>query len=303
MRVIFSYFLAQLLRASNPFHLAAVLCLPKHQKREKMQEIVFGGKTTLKAMGGEGEPLEKNGAGSQKAKKLSSTGDKMTPESPTCAIDADQLIMRDKIDLERAGQKKDKVAGFSAFTPGHDDNLLFAKVAPSILKTPPPPPQPAPAVTPSVPYSEPVPVPSCTTDLNDSNLLLLVQLDRPGRAAEAKCAPAVLEPAPAAFAAAPVLAPVVHSAPASAGPALALGDSNFLLLAEFAHVVRDTLALRGIQVQDFRSTLLQRITGLDPKHVFQGAALADRSIGMDDSFDKEKVWNGQRISSVSAFSR
>ena len=117
--------------------------------------------------------------------------------------------------------------------------------------------------------------------LNDSNFLLLVQL------MEAKVAPAA--PAPSA------------AAPAGVPPAL--DDSNFLLLAEFAHVVRDTLALRGIQVQDFRSTLLQRITGLDPKHVFQGAALADRSIGMDDSFDKEKVWNGQRISSVSAFSR
>ena len=88
---------------------------------------------------------------------------------------------------------------------------------------------------------------------------------------EAKVAPEAPEPAPAAFAA----APVVQSAPASAraiaaalgpppaGAPPALGDSNFLLLAEFAHVVRDTLALRGIQVQQFlpiRSTL-QKTTG------------------------------------------
>ena len=33
-------------------------------------------------------------------------------------------------------------------------------------------------------------------------------------------------------------------------PAPALGDTNFLLLAEFAHVVRDTLALRGLQVPE-----------------------------------------------------
>ena len=73
---------------------------------------------------------------------------------------------------------------------------------------------------------------------------------------EAKVTP---EPAPATFAAAPVLTPVVPApssaravaaalAPPLAGAAPVLGDSNFLLLAEFAHVVQDTLALRGIQV-------------------------------------------------------
>ena len=190
----------------------------------------------------------------------------MTPDSPTCAIDADELIMRGKIGFERAGQageEKDKVVGFSA------------KVAPSSLEAPlppppppPPPRQPPPAVTPTAPYSEPVPVPSCTNALNDSNFLLLVQLDRPGRASEesepgrvgtkrmeAKVAP---EPAPAAFAAAPVVpapssarAVAAALAPPLAGAAPVLGDNNFLLLAEFAHVVQDTLALRGIQVQQF----------------------------------------------------
>ena len=265
VRVIFSYYLAQLLRASNPFHLAAVFYLPKPQKRENLQEMVSRGKTTLKAIG------------------------KMTPESPTCAIDADQLIMRDRINLEGAGEaggEKDKMVDFSTLTPGHADDLLFAKVTPSsLMAAPPPPPSPPPqpptAVTLTAPYSKPAPVPSRRTDLNDNNFLLLVQLDRPGRAAEenetgkvakkrmeAKRAPAVPEPAPAAFAA----APVVQSAPASASAiaaalsppladsAPALGDSNFLLLAEFAHVVRDTLALRGIQVQDFCSTL-KKITG------------------------------------------
>ena len=69
---------------------------------------------------------------------------------------------------------------------------------------------------------------------------------------EAKVAPAA--PAPSA------------AAPAGVPPAL--DDSNFLLLAEFAHVYRDTLALRGIhQVQQFlpiRSTI-QKTTGLKPK--------------------------------------
>ena len=67
-------------------------------------------------------------------------------------------------------------------------------------------------------------------------------------------------PVTAAFA--PVIAPtltvytptpavVVAPAPSrtvAAAPALPLDNTNFLLLAEFAHVVRDTLALRGIQV-------------------------------------------------------
>ena len=228
------------------------------------------GKPTLKATGGEGKLSEEKGTGSPKAKKLPSTDDKMTPDSPTCAIDADELIMRGKIGFERAGQageEKDKVVGFSA------------KVAPSSLEAPlppppppPPPRQPPPAVTPTAPYSEPVPVSSCTSALNDSKFLLLVQLDRPGRASEesepgkvgtkrmeAKVTP---EPAPATFAAAPVLTPVVPApssaravaaalAPPLAGAAPVLGDNNFLLLAEFAHVVRDTLALRGIQVQQF----------------------------------------------------
>ena len=233
-----------------------------------------GGKPTLKALGGEGKLSEENGEGSPKAKKLPSTDDKMTPDSPTCAIDADELIMRGKIGFRRAGQaggEKDKVVGFSALTPVQ----LFAKVAPSSLEAPlppppppPPPRQPPPAVTPKAPYSEPVPVPSCTSALKDSNFLLLVQLDRPGRSSEAnepgkvatkrmeaKVAP---EPAPAAFAAAPVVpapssarAVAAALAPPLAGAAPVLGDSNFLLLAEFAHVVQDTLALRGIQVQQF----------------------------------------------------
>ena len=222
-----------------------------------------GGKLTLKALGGEGKLSEEKSTGSPKAKKLPSTDDKSTPDSPTCAIDADELIMRGKIGFERAGQageEKDKVVSFSA------------KVAPSSLEAPLPPPpppplprQPPPAVTPTAPYSEPVPVSSCTSALNDSKFLLLVQLDRPGRASE-ESEPGkvgtkrmedkvVPEPAPAAFAAAPVV-PAPSSAravaaalsPPLAGAAPVLGDNNFLLLAEFAHVVRDTLALRGIQV-------------------------------------------------------
>ena len=85
----------------------------------------------------------------------------------------------------------------------------------------------------------------------------------------------------------------MHRFALEVAPVLPLDDGNFLLLAEFAHVVRDTLALRGIQVQDFCST------GLD--HVFQGAARADKSIGMDGSFDKANVWNEQRISSILVF--
>ena len=49
----------------------------------------------------------------------------------------------------------------------------------------------------------------------------------------------------------PTPAVVVAPAPSrtvAAAPAHPLDNTNFLLLAEFAHVVRDTLALRGIQV-------------------------------------------------------
>ena len=231
-----------------------------------------------------GEDRNGNGTRSQKAKKMPSTEDKITPDSPTCAIDADDLIMRGKIDLESDGGQKGegkgarvdsaKVGGYSAMTPGNDDNMLFSTVAPSSLKAPQPPPPPPlpsrpapPAVT---PYYEPVPVTSCTIALED---LLLAKLDRPGRAAEenetrkvakkrmkAKVAPAAPDPPPstpvlariasasARTAAEPLSPPLAGAAPALESSCNALEDTNFLLLAEFAHVVRDTLALRGIQV-------------------------------------------------------
>ena len=53
-----------------------------------------------------GEDRNGNGTRSQKAKKMPSTEDKITPDSPTCAIDADDLIMRGKIDLESDGGQK-----------------------------------------------------------------------------------------------------------------------------------------------------------------------------------------------------
>ena len=52
----------------------------------------------------------------------------------------------------------------------------------------------------------------------------------------------VVAPAPPRTVAAALAPPLVLA------PAHPLDNTNFLLLAEFAHVVRDTLALRGIQV-------------------------------------------------------
>ena len=55
-------------------------------------------------------------------------------------------------------------------------------------------------------------------------------------------------PVTAAFAPALTVYTPTPAVVVAAAPALPLDNTNFLLLAEFAHVVRDTLALRGIQV-------------------------------------------------------
>ena len=254
--------------------------------------------------------------------EIKSGDEKMKPHSPTCAIDADELIMGGKKDLDRArqaeGQKgakkrvdSDKVVRYSPGTalappaPGQESNLLFTKVAKSSLQAPPPPPSP-----PHGRSSEE----SETAKRMGDNLVL------------AKVAPAAPEPAPAGLAPAPSLTPVAPASaslsasssavasalgppPATASPpapspppplpllsscTTALNDSNFLLLAEFAHVVRDTLALRGVQVQQFffPFNLYSIKFQPDPKYVLQGAAWADKSIGLDGSFDKAnvKVW-------------
>ena len=63
-------------------------------------------------------------------------------------------------------------------------------------------------------------------------------------------------PTPAVVPAKPAPARTVVAA--LAPPAHPLdGNSNFLLLAEFANVVRDTLALRGIQVPSIQSINFQ----------------------------------------------
>ena len=175
-----------------------------------------------------------------------SEDDKMVLGSPTTrVIAADETIQGGK--LLRAGETvgervdhSDKLVGHSvgiAVTPpapGHDDNLLFPNVDPPSSQEP--------VTTPVAPDSEPVPsvasdpapIPSCETALNDGNFMLISDKSAP--------------PVTAAFA--PALT-VYTSTPAvvvAAAPALPLDNTNFLLLAEFAHVVRDTLALRGIQV-------------------------------------------------------
>ena len=209
---------------------------------ENKEGMVTGGKSTSKAMGEvkESSWFQQLKRENLTLKKQPTTDDKMTPDSPTSAIDADELIMRGKIELdkaEHAGEEKkackgsshsDKLVGHSVKTPltssvvgpgtaltppalGHNyllrpreslkasftgatkssararkDKLLFDKVAPSLPWASP---QAAQASTP--PDSEPAPsaafapaiVPSCTSALNDSKFLLLVELDSAGKTA------------------------------------------------------------------------------------------------------------------------
>ena len=58
----------------------------------------------------------------------------------------------------------------------------------------------------------------------------------------------VYTPTPAVVVAPAPSRTVAASLAVAVSPAHPLDNTNFLLLAEFAHVVRDTLALRGIQV-------------------------------------------------------
>ena len=73
-------------------------------------------------------------------------------------------------------------------------------------------------------------------------------------------------------------------APAKGGqvvpPPRSLDDNNFLLLAECARVVRDTIALRGVQVCAQQTPISGSFAD------FQGAPWADKSIGRNGSFDK-----------------
>ena len=226
-----------------------------------MQEMVSKGEGTPKAMA-EVNVAGKNSPESRWCRnmrsdndnlpKLPNTDDKMKPDSPTCAIDADEIIMMGKMELEK-GKRETVVkhkegsqrhqgafgAVLAPAAPDHDDSLLV----PALLQDPPP------SQT------------GTQTEIRvEENLL------------SAKVAPAaslleLLTPAQPALTAAfaPLLSPTHSPAPAStrtiaaaltpspASPADPLGDSNFLLLAEFAHVVRDTLALRGIQVSRYPS--------------------------------------------------
>ena len=217
-------------------YLAAVLGLPtKLQRMENTEGMVTGGKSTSKAIGE--VKLSGERTWCQNLKKLPTTEDKMTPDSPTCAIDADELIMRGKLELEldRAAGKKarkgslhsDKLVSHSVKTPldstvvshssagialtppalAHNyllrpresmkasftgatksssratkDKLLLAKVAPSLSQVP-----LQAAQASAAPDSEAVAfapmelIPSCTTALNDSKFLLLVELDSAGK--------------------------------------------------------------------------------------------------------------------------
>ena len=230
-----------------------------------MQEMVSKGEGTPKAMA-EVNVAGKNSPESRWCRnlrsdndnlpKLPNRDDKMKPDSPTCAIDADEIIMMGKMELEK-GKRETVIkhkdgshrhqgafgAVLAPAAPDHDDSLLV----PALLQDPPP----------------------SQTGTQRSEIRVEENL------LSAKVAPAaslleLLTPEPpaqpaltAAFA--PLLSPTHSPAPAStrtiaaaltpspASPANPLGDSNFLLLAEFAHVVRDTLALRGIQVSRYPS--------------------------------------------------
>ena len=147
-----------------------------------------------------------------------SEDDKMALGSPTtCTIAADETLLGGNL---RAGQTAgDRV--------DHSDKLSSQ--------------QPATIPAPSV-ASAPAPIPSCTTALSDGNFMLLYDKSAPPATAAFAPALTVYTPTPAV-----VVAPA-PSRTVAAAPAHPLDNTNFLLLAEFAHVVRDTLALRGIQV-------------------------------------------------------
>jgi len=175
------------------------------------------------------------------------------PESPTSAIDADEIIMRSRGNCGQAeknsakGNSQSAEKSFSLRSLHKQVNKLkLPKKSPELTQTPA-------ATTTATPHSENVVSEALALPL-EVNPTFLPPTHRRSLATR---------PRPASF-------PLAKSAlaPEKGGqvvpPPRSLDDNNFLLLAECARVVRDTLALRGVQ----------------------GAPWADKSIGSNGSFDK-----------------
>ena len=158
------------------------------------------------------------------------------PESPTSAIDADEIIMRSRGNCGQAekesatGSSQSAEKSFSLRSLHKQVNKLkLPKKEPQLTETP--------AATTATPRSE---------NVVSEALALPLEVDPPFLPPTHRRSLAT-RPRPASFplaksALAPAKGCQVVPAPRS------LDDNNFLLLAECARVVRDTIALRGVQV-------------------------------------------------------
>lgn len=191
------------------------------------------------------------------------------PESPTSAIDADEIIMRSRGNCGQAeknsakGNSQSAEKSFSLRSLHKQVNKLkLPKKAPELTQTPA-------ATTTATPHSE---------NVVSEALALPLEVDPPFLPPTHRRSLAT-RPRPASF-------PLAKSAlaPETGGqvvpPPRSLDDNNFLLLAECARVVRDTIALRGVQVCAQQTPISGSFAD------FQGAPWADKSIGRNGSFDK-----------------
>ena len=192
------------------------------------------------------------------------------PESPTSAIDADEIIMRSRGNCGQAAENKSATGNsqsaeksFSLRSLHNQVNKLkLPKKSPQLTQTPE-------ATTTATPHSE---------NVVSEALALPLEVDPPFLPPTHRRSLAT-RPRPASF-------PLAKSAlaPETGGqvvpPPRSLDDNNFLLLAECARVVRDTIALRGVQVCAQQTPISGSFAD------FQGAPWADKSIGRNGSFGK-----------------
>ena len=180
------------------------------------------------------------------SEKKSSDDYKMTDESPTSAIDADEIIMRSK---RNCGQAEKKSAKGNSQSAEKSFSLTSLHKQVNKLRLP-----AAAAATGDC-------LPECEEPKMDKLPVAQMAPAQPPESASASTSTACshsevstpaedsLEPPPSKD-----VFPLAKSAfaPAKGGqvvpPPRSLDDNNFLLLAECARVVRDTMALRGVQV-------------------------------------------------------
>ena len=173
------------------------------------------------------------------------------PESPTSAIDADEIIMRSRGNCGQAAEKNSAKGNSQSAEKSFSlrslhkqvNKLKLPKKAPELTQTPA-------ATTIATPHSE---------NVVSEALALPLEVDPPFLPPTHRRSLAA-RPRPASF-------PLAKSAlaPAKGGqvvpPPRSLDDNNFLLLAECARVVRDTMALRGVQVCAQQTTISGSFAG------------------------------------------